>query len=107
MSKPNLDYIYTSLVRSQFFYCSVIWKPHLIKHIQQLERVQRRATKYILNDYSTDYKSRLINLHMLPLMYILDVNDVMFFLKNLHNPHNGFDINNFIKFATGHTRLAS
>ena len=99
--------LYTSLVRSQFFYCSVIWKPHLIKHIQQLERVQRRATKYILNDYSTDYKSRLINLHMLPLMYILDVNDVMFFLKNLHNPHNGFDINNFIKFATGHTRLAS
>ena len=66
--------LYTSLVRSQFFYCSVIWKPHLIKHIQQLERVQRRATKYILHDYSTDYKSRLIKLHMLPLMYILDVN---------------------------------
>ena len=32
--------VYISLVRSQFFYCSVIWKPHLIKHIQQLERVQ-------------------------------------------------------------------
>ena len=47
------------------------------------------------------------SLVLLNSMYILDVNDVMFFLKNLHHPHNGFDINNFIKFVTGHTRLAS
>jgi len=46
--------LYTALVKSQFFYCSVIWKPHLIKHIQQLEQVQRRATKFILNDYCSD-----------------------------------------------------
>ena len=64
-------------------YCSVLWKPHLIKHIQLIERIQRRATKYVLNDYVSDYKSRLIKLQILPLMYILDLNDVIFFVRSL------------------------
>ena len=32
--------LYISLVRSQLLYCSVLWKPHLIKHIQLFEQVQ-------------------------------------------------------------------
>ena len=84
-----------------------IWKPYFIKHIQQLEQVQRRATKYILNDFTSDYKSRLIQTQLLPLTYILDLNDVMFFIKSLRNHHDGFIINNYIKFVTGNTRSAS
>ena len=53
-------HLYISLIRSQFMYCSVLWKPNLVKHIQQIERVQRRTTKYILNDYISDYKSHLL-----------------------------------------------
>ena len=49
--------LYLSLVRSQLMYCSQLWRPNLIKDIHSLERVQRRATKYILNDYSSDYKT--------------------------------------------------
>ena len=33
--------------------------------------------------------------------------DVMFFIKSLHNHHDGFNINNYIKFATDNTHLAS
>ena len=80
---------------------------YLIKHIQQIERIQRRATKYILNDYTSDYKSRLLKLHILPLMYTLDLNDIMFFIKNLKNRHDGFDIKSYISFVTGNTRLAT
>ena len=36
--------LYISLVRYQFLYCSQIWRPSLIKHINILERIQRRAT---------------------------------------------------------------
>ena len=80
---------------------------HLIKHIQQIERIQWRAAKYILNDYTSDYKSRLLMLHILPFMYTLDLNDIMFFIKNLNNRHDGFDIKSYISFVTGNTRLAT
>jgi len=43
-------------------YCSPVWRPHLMKDINNLELLQRRATKYILNDYASDYKTRLVKL---------------------------------------------
>ena len=49
-------------------YCSPIWRPNLIYDITALERVQIRATKYVLNDFSSDYKFRLISLQILPSM---------------------------------------
>ena len=65
--------LYLTLVRPKLLYFSPLWRPYLIKDIMLLERVQRRATKFILSDYSMDYKSRLINLKLLPLMYIYGV----------------------------------
>ena len=51
-----------SLVRSQLMSCSTLWKPYLLKDIRQLEQIQRRTMKYILNDYTSNYKSRLLEL---------------------------------------------
>ena len=65
-STSTMVKLYVSLVRSQLFYCTQIWRPHLMKDILSIERVQRRATKYILNDYTNYYKSRLIKLRLLP-----------------------------------------
>ena len=39
-------------MQSQFTYCYQLWRPYHIKEITIPERVQRRATKYILNDLS-------------------------------------------------------
>ena len=50
---------------------SQIWRPLQLKDIKPIESVQRRATKFILNDYATDYRSRLIKLHILPLSMLL------------------------------------
>ena len=99
--------LYISLVRSQLMFSSVLWKPHLIKHIQLLERIQRRATKYILNDYTSDYRTRLIKLKLLPFMYVLDINDIMFFITSLKFPTSSFNINDYVHFTTGSTRQAS
>ena len=88
--------LYLSLIRSQLTYCSPIWRPHLLKDINLLERVQKRATKYILNDYTSDYKSRLKSLQLLPLMYFFELNDIMFFIKSLQHPTDHFNIRDYI-----------
>ena len=74
--------LYISLVRSQLMYCSQVWRPYLLRDIDKIERVQRRATKYILNDFTSDYKSRLITLGILPLMYVFELNDLMLCQKS-------------------------
>ena len=78
--------LFISLVKSKLTYCSPVWRPHLIRDIKLLERIQRRATKYILNDFVSDYKSRLINLHLFPLMYSYELADVLLLVKNLKDP---------------------
>ena len=92
--------LYISLVCSQLLYCSVLWQPNLLRDIELLERVQRRATKYILNDFHSNYRSRLLALNLLPLMYILELHDIMFAVTCLKSPHKDFDILNFIKFSS-------
>ena len=78
--------LYVSLVRSHLTYCSQLWRPRLIKDIKRLEQVQRRCTKFILQDYSSTYKSRLRALNLLPLMLWYELQDIMFLVKCLKEP---------------------
>ena len=64
--------------------CTVLgYGDHILNSI---ERVQRRATKFILNDYKSDYKSRL---------------------NSLKSPSKTFDTSEYIKFSTHKTRSSS
>ena len=96
--------LYFSLVHSQLLYCSPIWRPHFIRDIIAIENIQRRATKFILNDYSSDYKYRLITLNLLPLMMQFELQDLLFFLKNHKEPSTSFDIKNYVQFCSSNTR---
>ena len=78
--------LYISLVRSQLLYCSELWRSQLLKDIFLLERIQHRATKYILNDYQLPYKEQLEWLCLLPLMYTYELNDLIFSIKSLKAP---------------------
>ena len=69
--------LYLALVRSQLLYCSPLWHPYLFQDISALKRIQCRATKYIMNDYISDYKTRLIKLKLFPLMYTYDLCDIL------------------------------
>ena len=70
--------LYLTLVRSRVTYCSPIWRPQLLKDVPVLEKMQRRATKYILNDFSSNYKNRLVTLQILPLMMVFEMMDILF-----------------------------
>ena len=84
--------LYLSLVRCHLSYCSQLWRPCLIKDIGLLERVQRRATKFITENYEVSYKNRLLSLGLLPLMYWFELLDIMFLVHTLKNPPDNFDI---------------
>ena len=98
---------YLSLVRPKLTYCSCVRRPHLIKDITTLENVQRRATKFILNDYTSDYKSRLLKLDMFPLMLFYEYYDIIFFFKCLKSPSYAFDITKFVSFSSTSTRFSA
>ena len=99
--------LYICLICSQIMYCSILWCPHLIQDFTKIERLQRRATKYILNDFSTDYKSHLIQLKLLPLMYIFELMDIMFFIISLKAPTSNFNITDYVTFSSSTTRSSS
>ena len=102
-STTTITRLYVSLVRSQLFYCTQVWRPHLMRDILNIERVQR-ATKYILNDYTSSYKTRLILLNLLPLMYLFELHDILFAIKSLKSPTIQFNITNYINFNPANTR---
>ena len=64
-----------------------IWAPQSIELIVKLERIQRRATKFILKlPYSSNisYKSRLQTLNLIPICYWHELLDLTFFFKLTH-----------------------
>ena len=84
-----------------------MWRPSLVKDFVLLEQLQRRATKYILFDYQSDYKSRLSSIKLLPLMYRMEyIESVFFFVQFKHRDHS-FDICNYFSFSTCSTRSSA
>ena len=81
---------YLSIVRSQFEHCVQIWRPTTSTYIDKLERIQRRAVKWILSEpdhhyNDVEYTKRLKDLDLLPLYYRFMFLDLVIFYKIFHN----------------------
>ena len=57
--KKVLLNLYKTLVRPHLEYCIQAWRPHLVKDIEKLEKVQRRATRMIEECSGKSYKDRI------------------------------------------------
>uniref|UniRef100_A0A1X7TYV7 Reverse transcriptase domain-containing protein n=1 Tax=Amphimedon queenslandica TaxID=400682 RepID=A0A1X7TYV7_AMPQE len=88
--------LYVTLVRSLLSYGSQVWRPSLIRDIVNLERIQRRASKFILSDYKCTYKDRLIRLSLLPLAMYLEYLDISFMLRCYKDSGSNFDLSSYI-----------
>ena len=60
-------------------YCTIIWSPHTAKTINKLERIQRRATKFILKT-DDDYGTRVEKLCLMFYLFI-------YFFEKVLNGH--------------------
>ena len=56
--------LFKSLVLPRLDYGSQLWSPHLVKHIDQLEKIQRSFTKHITGMQSLEYSERLVSLKL-------------------------------------------
>ena len=74
-----------------------MWSPSHSTLRQKAERVQRKATRWILKikQGELSYKERLIHLDLLPLIYDRELKDLVFLYKALYG-YIDFDIS-FIK----------
>ena len=72
--------LYLSLVKSQLSYATEVWSPANVKLRTILERVERRATRWILRARigEMSYKQRLLTLRLLPLTYDREIRDIVF-----------------------------
>jgi hypothetical protein len=73
--------LYTSLVRSNLEYCTQAWNGLTKQNRVKIERIQRGATRYILNFPTICYTARLTKLNLLPLSFRRDILDLNFFYK--------------------------
>ena len=87
------DLLYLSLVRSNLAYCSQVWAPQADNLILDIERIQRRATKFILSlPYRShgSYKQRLLKIGLLQLCYWHEFLDLVYVFKCLVSLFNPF-----------------
>ena len=83
--------LFMSLVRSNLEYCSPVWNGTSVQNMVKIERVQRYATKFILNytwKSGVNYRERLLELNMLPLAYRREYLDLCLFFKSYHTMPN-------------------
>ncbi len=95
--------LYNALVKSVLDYGSLIWSGTTRYNMSLIEGVQRRATKYILKDYTSTYNERLVKLKMIPLNYGFEISDLMFFYKCLHNMFD-YNMRNIVSVVQNNRR---
>ena len=103
--------LYLTLVRSHLAYASQVWAPQYVDLIKRTERVQRRASKYILDlpfVCNINHNQRLSILKLLPLCYWHEFLDVLFLFKSHYDIVNlSSDILPNPQYSSQHTRSAN
>ena len=77
------------------------------KDIITIEQIQRRATKFMLDDYHSDYRLRLSRLSLLPVMFGMELQNISLFVKCLKNPSSHFNIYDYMSLSRSSSRFGS
>ena len=64
LDERSFRYLFQALVRPHLEYAAAVWSPYKIRDIENIENVQRRATRLVPSLKSLDYPERLRRLKM-------------------------------------------
>ena len=76
--------LYTTFVRPHLECAQAVWSPHLIKHINMIENVQKRATKLVDGLHDLDYPERLKRVDLPTLSHRRIRGDMIEIFKHFH-----------------------
>jgi hypothetical protein len=88
MTAHTFNMLYKGLVRSQLEYGNSVWSPYMKKLIEELERVQMRATKIIRGCKGKSYSERLEYLQLPTLKFRRLRGDMIEVYKNLTHKYD-------------------
>ena len=98
--------LYKSLVRVHLDYASSVWAPHKSKLIEQIEGVQRRATKQLPGMKNLSYSERIRKLGLPTLSYRRVRGDMIEIYKILTEKYDK-NVSDFIKLWINQTQRSS
>lgn len=102
LSASNFPYLFKGLVRPHLEYAQSAWQPHLRRQIDDLEKVQRRATKQVQGLGNMTYPERLHRLKLTTLEYRRLRGDMMEVYKILHHEYDPMASQNLLHRSTNH-----
>jgi len=76
------------MVRPHLEYVNSVWCPHELGDIKEIEKVQKRATKLVINLKKISYTNRLQRLKLRSLKYRRLRGDMMEVFKMTHNTYD-------------------
>ena len=103
--------LYLAMVRSIFEHCPTVWRPSSNTVISRLERIQKRAIKWINEEFGWSYSfndllyhAHCKQLNILPIRYRFDFHDLKLFHLIVHNI-SCIKLPSYLHFFEGHSRL--
>lgn len=102
MDKNTLVLLFKSLVRPHLDYCNIVIYPRTIGLMQDVERVQRRATKQLSHLRDLPYEERLQYLDLPSMTYRLRRGDAIELYKYTHLYYNVANISYSVTSTRGH-----
>ena len=91
--------LFKSLVRPILEYANVVWSPHLRKHIDNIESVQRNFTKRIIGMKNLEYHERLNSLNIPSLEFRRFRGDLIEMFKICHNIYDPLTTSSLFVFV--------